>query len=99
MPWQVLSIQHRSNETQHELVFKATVNKIANFYIRVLPAPKNAKRPTLKRFEKVHSIKQKLSKTQPTADDEETDEFTVQNSVSNRKSFNLHGTGHQNETI
>ncbi|XP_030573183.1 lysosomal alpha-mannosidase-like [Drosophila novamexicana] len=80
VPWQVLSIQHRSNETQHELVFKATVNKIANFYIRVLPAPKNAKRPTLKRFEKVHSIKQKLSKTQPTADDEETDEFTVQNS-------------------
>ncbi|KAH8334062.1 hypothetical protein KR059_006202 [Drosophila kikkawai] len=34
VPWQVLSLGHRPNDTQHELVFKATVNKIASFYIK-----------------------------------------------------------------
>ncbi|XP_017042925.2 lysosomal alpha-mannosidase [Drosophila ficusphila] len=41
VPWQVLSLEHRPNDTQHELVFKATVDKISNFLIRVLPNPKN----------------------------------------------------------
>ncbi|XP_017121037.1 lysosomal alpha-mannosidase isoform X1 [Drosophila elegans] len=41
VPWQVLAIEHRSNDTQHELVFQATVGKIANFLIRVLPSPKS----------------------------------------------------------
>ncbi|XP_016995055.2 lysosomal alpha-mannosidase [Drosophila takahashii] len=41
VPWQVLALEHRSNGTQHELVFKASVEKIANFLIRVLPSPKN----------------------------------------------------------
>ncbi|KMY89554.1 lysosomal alpha-mannosidase [Drosophila simulans] len=41
VPWQVLALEHRSNDTQHELVFKASVDKIANFLIRVLPTPKN----------------------------------------------------------
>lgn len=76
--WQVLDIQYRDNSTQHELVFKATVDKIANYYIRVIPSPKNAVKPTLKRFEKIHSIKQKLTKVQPRADD---DDIVVQNSV------------------
>ncbi|KAH8389461.1 hypothetical protein KR200_005988, partial [Drosophila serrata] len=40
VPWQVLALQHRPNDTQHELVFKAKVEKLANFYIRVLPVPK-----------------------------------------------------------
>jgi len=41
VPWEVLALEHRSNGTQHELVFKASVEKIANFLIRVLPTPKN----------------------------------------------------------
>ncbi|XP_037711114.1 lysosomal alpha-mannosidase [Drosophila subpulchrella] len=41
IPWEVLALEHRSNGTQHELVFKASVEKIANFLIRVLPTPKN----------------------------------------------------------
>ncbi|KAH8282961.1 hypothetical protein KR054_011171, partial [Drosophila jambulina] len=40
VPWQVLALQNRPNDTQHELVFKAKVEKLANFYIRVLPFPK-----------------------------------------------------------
>lgn len=41
VPWQVLALEHRPNDTQHELVFEASVDKIANFLIRVLPSPKN----------------------------------------------------------
>ncbi|XP_017057354.2 lysosomal alpha-mannosidase [Drosophila ficusphila] len=34
VPWQVLALQFRNNDTQHELVFKASVNKIASYYIK-----------------------------------------------------------------
>ncbi|EDV31824.1 uncharacterized protein Dana_GF14356 [Drosophila ananassae] len=34
VPWQVLALEFRSNETQHELVFKATANKIASYNIK-----------------------------------------------------------------
>ncbi|XP_016942050.3 lysosomal alpha-mannosidase [Drosophila suzukii] len=34
VPWQVLALEFRSNDTQHELVFKASVNKIASYYIK-----------------------------------------------------------------
>ncbi|XP_043950322.1 lysosomal alpha-mannosidase-like [Drosophila biarmipes] len=38
---QVLALEYRPNDTQHELVFKATVNKIASYHIRKLEgAPK-----------------------------------------------------------
>ncbi|KAH8283707.1 hypothetical protein KR018_012604 [Drosophila ironensis] len=33
VPWQVLALEHRPNDTQHELVFKATANKIANYFV------------------------------------------------------------------
>lgn len=77
MPWQVLAIQHRSNDTQHELVFKASVDKLASYYIRVLPTPK-----TLRRFQTVHSMQQQKSKIEPK---DEADELVVQNSVSDRR--------------
>ncbi|EDW77501.1 uncharacterized protein Dwil_GK24523, isoform A [Drosophila willistoni] len=32
--WQVLDLEYRSNDTQHELIFKASVDKIANYYIK-----------------------------------------------------------------
>ncbi|XP_034129779.1 lysosomal alpha-mannosidase-like isoform X3 [Drosophila guanche] len=32
--WQVLALEYRQNTTQHELVFKASVNKIASYYIK-----------------------------------------------------------------
>ncbi|EDV97218.1 lysosomal alpha-mannosidase [Drosophila grimshawi] len=76
VPWQVLAIEHRTNATQHELVFKATVDKIANFYIRNLPAPRNSQKPAFERFEKVHSMMQAMSN-----DDAESDEFIIQNSL------------------
>lgn len=76
---QVLDIEYRENSTQHELVFKATVAKIANYYIRVIPSPKTDVKPILKRFEKIHSIKEKLSKVHPRAD--ETKDIVIQNSV------------------
>ncbi|XP_041674563.1 lysosomal alpha-mannosidase-like [Drosophila eugracilis] len=34
VPWEVLALEFRNNDTQHELVFKATVDKIANYYIK-----------------------------------------------------------------
>ncbi|KAH8370017.1 hypothetical protein KR093_001891 [Drosophila rubida] len=76
--WQVLAIQHRANNTQHELVFKATVEKIANYYIRVLPAPKAllVEQSTRSRFERLHAIKQRLSQAQP-ADEPTAEEFTL----------------------
>ncbi|BFF95147.1 lysosomal alpha-mannosidase-like [Drosophila madeirensis] len=32
--WQVLALEYRQNTTQHELVFKASVNKIASYFIK-----------------------------------------------------------------
>ncbi|XP_022230104.2 lysosomal alpha-mannosidase-like [Drosophila obscura] len=32
--WQVLALGYRQNSTQHDLVFKASVNKIASYYIK-----------------------------------------------------------------
>ncbi|XP_039498257.1 lysosomal alpha-mannosidase [Drosophila santomea] len=34
VPWQVLALEYRPNDTQHELVFKATANKIASYHIK-----------------------------------------------------------------
>ncbi|KAH8410106.1 hypothetical protein KR009_006063 [Drosophila setifemur] len=33
VPWQVLALDHRSNDTQHELVFQAKAKKIASYFI------------------------------------------------------------------
>ncbi|XP_068150676.1 lysosomal alpha-mannosidase-like [Drosophila tropicalis] len=41
VPSEVLDLGHRANVTQHELVFKASVEKIASFYIRILPTPRS----------------------------------------------------------
>ncbi|XP_034669856.1 lysosomal alpha-mannosidase [Drosophila subobscura] len=32
--WQVLALEYRQNTTQHELVFRASVNKIASYFIK-----------------------------------------------------------------
>ncbi|XP_016979617.1 lysosomal alpha-mannosidase [Drosophila rhopaloa] len=88
VPWQVLSLDFRNNNTQHELVFKASVNKIANYYIKevdkqdkiLLTQGKKSsqeeefKMEVPKRFQKVHSLK---SGTE-THDEEET---IVENSL------------------
>ncbi|XP_068150813.1 lysosomal alpha-mannosidase-like [Drosophila tropicalis] len=42
VPSEVLALRHRSKITQHELVFKASVEKIASFYIRILPSTKSS---------------------------------------------------------
>ncbi|XP_033165515.1 lysosomal alpha-mannosidase isoform X2 [Drosophila mauritiana] len=34
VPWEVLALEFRNNDTQHELVFKASVNKIATYFIK-----------------------------------------------------------------
>ncbi|KAH8341301.1 hypothetical protein KR059_002196, partial [Drosophila kikkawai] len=72
VPWQVLALQHRPNDTQHELVFKANVEKLANFYIRVLPFPKTEYHDYFPITKDVHNY--------PEAEDENT-ELIVQNSL------------------
>ncbi|XP_022222241.2 lysosomal alpha-mannosidase [Drosophila obscura] len=67
VPLEILSLQHRSNDTQHELVFKASVKKISNFYIRVLPFPR-----------KKHDLLN--DQTIPIAEND-ADEFTLENSL------------------
>ncbi|XP_002133316.2 lysosomal alpha-mannosidase [Drosophila pseudoobscura] len=57
VPWQVLAMEHRANDTQHELLFKATANKIASYYIKKIDNPKKA-----------HTIK----KVEPHAEDSDT---------------------------
>ncbi|EDW76038.1 uncharacterized protein Dwil_GK14880 [Drosophila willistoni] len=66
VPSDVLAIQHRSNITQHELVFKASVQKIANFYVRVLSSPKSS------------SAKKRILGYQGPSDD---NELVIQNSL------------------
>ncbi|KAH8282663.1 hypothetical protein KR054_009022 [Drosophila jambulina] len=57
VPWQVLALEHRSNDTQHELVFKASVNKIGSFYIKKVEKQQSTSLDIPKRFKKVHSLK------------------------------------------
>ncbi|XP_033249545.1 lysosomal alpha-mannosidase isoform X1 [Drosophila miranda] len=67
VPLEILCLQHRSNDTQHELVFKASVKKVSNFYIRVLPLPR-----------KKHDLIN--DQTIPIAEND-ADEFTLENSL------------------
>ncbi|EDW37366.1 GL26214 [Drosophila persimilis] len=39
--WQVLALEYRENNTQHELVFKASVNKIASYFIQKVETREN----------------------------------------------------------
>ncbi|XP_034666350.1 lysosomal alpha-mannosidase [Drosophila subobscura] len=67
VPLEILALQHRSSVTQHELVFKANVNKVANFYIRVLPFPR-------KKNDSNNAQTIPISKN-------DSDEFTLENSL------------------
>ncbi|KAH8410112.1 hypothetical protein KR009_006061 [Drosophila setifemur] len=45
--WQVLALEYRNNDTQHDLVFKATVNKIANYYVKKVESTPETKKIVL----------------------------------------------------
>ncbi|KAH8324895.1 hypothetical protein KR074_011406 [Drosophila pseudoananassae] len=49
VPWQVLALEHRPNHTQHELVFKATANKVANYFIKKIEETKEEKSPAIQK--------------------------------------------------
>ncbi|EDV58294.1 lysosomal alpha-mannosidase [Drosophila erecta] len=49
VPWQVLALAYRPNDTQHELVFQATANKIASYYIKKVESSE-AKHSTIKQI-------------------------------------------------
>ncbi|KAH8328536.1 hypothetical protein KR067_010551 [Drosophila pandora] len=74
VPWQILSLEHRPNDTQHELVFQATVEKISNFYIRILPVPKHFSDNSV--YDSVDS-----QNFIAHANDEESSELVVENSL------------------
>ncbi|SPP81505.1 blast:Lysosomal alpha-mannosidase [Drosophila guanche] len=67
--WQVLALEYRQNTTQHELVFKASVNKIASYYIKKVDKveskeivlPKAAKK-SVKQNEKNLEVPQRFKK-------------------------------------
>ncbi|XP_017075078.2 lysosomal alpha-mannosidase [Drosophila eugracilis] len=41
--WQVLALEYRPNDTQHELVFMGTANKIANYFIKKVESSESKK--------------------------------------------------------
>ncbi|XP_017057316.2 LOW QUALITY PROTEIN: lysosomal alpha-mannosidase [Drosophila ficusphila] len=45
---EVLDLEYRSNNTQHELVFKATVNKIGSYYIKKVESSENSQTSSIK---------------------------------------------------
>ncbi|EDX04287.1 GD22382 [Drosophila simulans] len=49
VPWQVLALEYRPNDTQHELVFKAAVNKISSYSIKKVESSE-AKHSSLKKI-------------------------------------------------
>ncbi|KAH8283700.1 hypothetical protein KR018_012603 [Drosophila ironensis] len=76
---QVVALPFRDSDTQYELVFKATVDKIANYYVKKVDS-KAIVEPEMdeevpKRFQKVHSLK-------TDAETREDGETVVQTSVS-----------------
>ncbi|XP_052852729.1 lysosomal alpha-mannosidase-like [Drosophila gunungcola] len=70
VPWQVLALEFRNNDTQHELVFKASVNKIASYYINKVDKQQNTTKVLSKKPANAeeHSLKDKAE----TYDGEET---------------------------
>ncbi|XP_041448156.1 LOW QUALITY PROTEIN: lysosomal alpha-mannosidase-like [Drosophila obscura] len=54
--WQVLALGYRQNSTQHELVFQASVEKIASYYIKKVDKPESKEIVLPKAAEK--SVKQ-----------------------------------------
>ncbi|XP_017840564.2 LOW QUALITY PROTEIN: lysosomal alpha-mannosidase [Drosophila busckii] len=73
VPSQLLDLPHRAHNTKHELVFQATVLKLANYYVRVLPKPRSQKLSTRQRFQQLELLQQKSKADEP--------EFTLQNSL------------------
>ncbi|EDV31827.1 uncharacterized protein Dana_GF14353 [Drosophila ananassae] len=49
VPWEVLALEHRPNNTQHELVFKATANKVANYFIKKIENSEGAQSPVIQK--------------------------------------------------
>lgn len=49
VPWEVLALEHRPNNTQHELVFKAPANKVANYFIKKIENSGGAQSPVIQR--------------------------------------------------
>ncbi|XP_022230107.2 lysosomal alpha-mannosidase-like [Drosophila obscura] len=58
VPWQVLALAHRANDTQHELIFKATLNKIASYYIEKIDKTENKKSHMTERVEDSDTVVQ-----------------------------------------
>jgi len=79
VPAEVLALEFRDSDTQHELVFKASVDKIANYYIKKVDSKESSNG--------VRVISQPKANAE-TYDDEET---IVQTSVS-AKLFNSGST-------
>ncbi|XP_017155089.2 lysosomal alpha-mannosidase-like isoform X2 [Drosophila miranda] len=50
--WQVLALEYRENNTQHELVFMASVNKIASYFIKKIEKTESKKILLPKRLRK-----------------------------------------------
>ncbi|EDW77497.1 uncharacterized protein Dwil_GK24528 [Drosophila willistoni] len=84
--WQILDLDFRSNDTQHDLVFKASVDKIAHFYIKKVDSGDSDSKTLVKinghksevpkRFKKVHAMQ-----NVETYDDDDSGETVVQNSL------------------
>ncbi|EDW37367.1 GL26216 [Drosophila persimilis] len=70
--WQVLALEYRDNNTQHELVFKASVNKIASYFIKKVETRENKEivlpksdKKSVKETEKNLEVPKRFKKSYP----------------------------------
>ncbi|KAH8410107.1 hypothetical protein KR009_006064, partial [Drosophila setifemur] len=93
VPWPVLALEFRNNDTQHELVFKASVNKIASFHIKKVESKES-------NFE---ATKRSLRNNTATLDDGETVvetsliKLVIDNQTGRLKSVEMNGVSEKVE--
>ncbi|EDW77499.1 uncharacterized protein Dwil_GK24530 [Drosophila willistoni] len=83
--WQVLALEYRSNDTQHELVFKASVDKIASYFIKKVDSGDSAVKALPKKSKAAFTSNKDIASNQvnlvETYDDNDSGETVVENSL------------------
>ncbi|XP_002066512.2 lysosomal alpha-mannosidase [Drosophila willistoni] len=77
--WPVLALEYRSNDTQHELVFEASVDKIAHYFIKKVDNAESSIAAMPKKS-KILTNNDKFNDIAP-YDDDDSEETVVQNSL------------------
>ncbi|XP_068153638.1 lysosomal alpha-mannosidase-like [Drosophila tropicalis] len=83
--WQVLALEYRSNDTQHELVFKASVDKIASYFIKKVDSRDSAVKALPRKSRAALTSNKNIASNDvnmvETYDDNDSGETVVENSL------------------